>query len=228
MSDSVQNILPKDTYEYLANFADDRTVLEMVRANKSFDSPDFFRRIMERRYPLLLSDKRQDESWKQLYLRTIKYIGLLQEDFQFPYIPVPGFIPEKVYTDIKKAPSYRFVTYGMDYALQAEDMNLIRYMLDNITYKGAALLGAIRRIAKTNNSALMEQLISYNYHFVADAIEIVIYANNRTMLEYILSIPNIDIKMKRETFLNLIDRVRARGTVSDDILQMLIAFSAQR
>ena len=44
--------LDKDTYEYLTNFADDRTVLSLLSANKKFNDPKLFERILSRKYVL--------------------------------------------------------------------------------------------------------------------------------------------------------------------------------
>ena len=49
--------LDKDTYEYLTNFADDRTILNMLAVNRKFNDDDFFRRVLQRKYPTLLEFK---------------------------------------------------------------------------------------------------------------------------------------------------------------------------
>ena len=55
--------LNKDTYLYLAQFADDRTILNMLSVNKKFNDPEFFRQVMTRKYTLLIKYK-GDEDWK--------------------------------------------------------------------------------------------------------------------------------------------------------------------
>lgn len=90
--------LTKDTYEYLLNFADDRTLLNMLSANKKFaqklNDDDFFRQLLEKRYPLLLEFKKEDESFKNLYLREIYYISKIEEKFHIPYYPLKDYNPE--------------------------------------------------------------------------------------------------------------------------------------
>jgi hypothetical protein len=45
----------KDIYEYISNFADDKTVIDMIRANpKVFDKESFYEKVMRKRYPLLI------------------------------------------------------------------------------------------------------------------------------------------------------------------------------
>ena len=51
------DISDKNLYEYIVNFADDRTVLNMLSVNKQFHNQEFFKRILETRYPLLLEFK---------------------------------------------------------------------------------------------------------------------------------------------------------------------------
>jgi len=92
-------ILPKDVYEYLANFADDKTIINMLSVNKKFNDPVFFERIFKRKYPLLIPFKTDYETWKEFYLKMIKYISLLEEEYDIPYIPYPKFNPYDFYRD---------------------------------------------------------------------------------------------------------------------------------
>ena len=162
----MSGILPRDTYEYLMNFADDRTILNMVRANKQFDNQDFFRRVMERRYPHLLTDKKEGESWKQLYLRTMKYIGLLKEVYDFPYVPVPGFIPGDVYQLIKNQPKIIYNndypigniwTYGLSFAVKSDNDDWAYYMI----IKGADPTEYIRKLAKNGDLEGLQIILEY-------------------------------------------------------------------
>ena len=90
--------LTKDTYEYILNFADDRDIINMLSVNKKFRDEDFFKRIMERKYPLLIQYK-QNETWKNLYLRMVKAIYGLQEKINIPYIPLPNYNPYNFYSN---------------------------------------------------------------------------------------------------------------------------------
>lgn len=80
------DILDKNIYEYLANQADDRTILQMLKANVNF-KPDerFFEKLMERRYPYLIAEK-GNKSWRQLYLNTVHYISKLKEEYNYDYV----------------------------------------------------------------------------------------------------------------------------------------------
>ena len=89
--------LTKDTYEYLTNFADDRDIVKMLSVNKQFADPIFFERIFKRKYPLLIKFKDENGTWKNFYLKMVKSIAKLQEEYHIPYIAHPDFNPEKVY-----------------------------------------------------------------------------------------------------------------------------------
>ena len=55
--------LDKDTYEYLTNFADDRTILNMLAVNRKYNDDNFFRRVLQRKYPTLLDFKKKNETY---------------------------------------------------------------------------------------------------------------------------------------------------------------------
>jgi hypothetical protein len=102
------NIQDKNVYEYLINFADDRTILNMLSVNRKFSDDAFFKRVIKRKYPLLVTFKKDGESWRQFFVNMTYYISKLQEDFDIPYIP--GSDPEKFYGQnlfLKKIPKER-------------------------------------------------------------------------------------------------------------------------
>lgn len=56
----------KDVYEYMTNFADDKTVLSMFSVNKKFREEEYFSRVMSKRYPLLIKFRKDGETMKDL------------------------------------------------------------------------------------------------------------------------------------------------------------------
>jgi hypothetical protein len=93
--------LDKDSYEYLTNFADDRTVMALLSANKKFNDPKLFERILMKRYPSLLQFKKEKESWKLFYLKMIKAIAAMKEDFDIDYELSSVFDPDRVYNYLR-------------------------------------------------------------------------------------------------------------------------------
>ena len=78
--------LTKDTYEHILNFADDREIIIMLSLNKKFNDEKLFERVMKKRYPLLIRYRKENETWKELYVRMVFYISKLRELFFIPYI----------------------------------------------------------------------------------------------------------------------------------------------
>ena len=92
--------LTKDTYEYLLNFADDKTILNMLSTNKRFRDEEFFERIMKKRYPLIVRFKDVNQNWREFYIQTIYYLSKLLEVFQLPYLPTLDFNPKAIYNNL--------------------------------------------------------------------------------------------------------------------------------
>ena len=92
--------LTKDTYEYVLNFADDRTILMMLSTNKKFRNEELFKKIMERKYPFLIKYKKSEEDFKDLFIKMIYYMAKLREYFDIVYQEKFGD-PEKHYNELK-------------------------------------------------------------------------------------------------------------------------------
>ena len=90
------NIGDKDIYERITNFADDRTILSMLSVNKKFRDENLFKRIIQRRYPLLIEFKQPEETWQHFFIQMTYYIHKLQEDYGIPYIPTKGYDPREI------------------------------------------------------------------------------------------------------------------------------------
>jgi hypothetical protein len=75
--------ISKDMYLEIAKVSDDRTILQMLDVNKKFNDPEFFRELIIRKYPVLFKFKKIDEDWKHFYLRIVKYMAKLREEFDY-------------------------------------------------------------------------------------------------------------------------------------------------
>jgi Ankyrin repeats (3 copies) len=122
--------IPKDIYEYLLNFVDDKTILNMLSVNKYFRDEKIFQRIMKRKYTLLIEFKK--ETWKELFLRMSYYISKL-EILGIPYIPTKGYNPEKFYKDYKDRKD--IFDLAMYYASEGGHMEIVKLMIE----KGATV-----------------------------------------------------------------------------------------
>jgi ankyrin repeat protein len=118
--------IPKDIYEYLMNFLDDKTILNMLSVNKKFHNKYYFQRLIKRKYPLLIEFKK--ETWKKLFLRMTYYIAKLEEDFGIPYIPTKGYNPEQFYKDHK---DYKNIfDWAMGCAAEGGHMEIVKLMIE--------------------------------------------------------------------------------------------------
>ena len=168
--------IPKDLYDYLTQFADDKTILEMIRVNKKYSNPAFFEKVMKRKYPLLLQFKKDDESMKRFYLKMIFYISKLQEKYEFPYPNTPDLNPEKFYKfltlldkKLKELESLPFVEI---------DNNFIRVRTaDNVIYINKNYNGEIfYEKAPLDESGIIE--VKYDLPRLPTAKELIPLFNN--------------------------------------------------
>ena len=116
----------KDVYEYLTNFADDKTILNMLSVNKKFNDEQFFRRVLERKYPLLIKFKKEEESYKALFIRMVYALSKLKEDFDIPYIPHRDYNPFLFYMGNKTDEG--IYNYAMTYAART-DLDLVKFLI---------------------------------------------------------------------------------------------------
>ena len=118
------NITDPNIYEYIANFADDRTILSMLSVNKKFRDEKLFQRIIQRRYPLLIEFKQRNETWQHFFVQMTYYIHKLEEDYDIPYIPTKGYNPRVLFG---KEDIYDEAMY---YAAEGGSLDLVKFFID--------------------------------------------------------------------------------------------------
>ena len=122
--------LTKDTYEYILNFADDRTILNMLSVNKKFRDEALFERIVKIRYPLLAKYIHYN-TWANYYIEIMYYLSKLEEEFDFPYIKTVEFRPQNLYEYFKKDPGPEtIIIRGLNLANKSGEIDKIKYFLD--------------------------------------------------------------------------------------------------
>ena len=150
----------KDVYEYILNLSDDKTTINMIRANpKVFDNERFYEKVMRRRYPLLIEFRKENETWKALYLRMVYTLAKLQEDYKIPYIPTKGCNPERL---LNAAGNKIFgKEHIYDEALLCAAAGGHIHMIDHFLEKGAKHIDEALRIAgQHSNLNTVKYLIS--------------------------------------------------------------------
>jgi len=120
--------IPKDLYEYLTNFADDRTILSMLSTNKQFRDESFFRRVIERKYPNTIKFKEQDQTWKRFYIETVYYINKIYDLIGYKYTKNATRSPKVYYQYIKKyIDDIDFLLKG---AIKEKDIDFVKFLVE--------------------------------------------------------------------------------------------------
>ena len=145
----------KDVYEHILNLADDKTTINMIRANpKVFDNERFYEKVMRKRYPLLIEFRKENETWKALYLRMVYILAKLEEDYKIPYIPTKGCNPERLLTSATSGEVYNS---ALSCAAAGGNIPLIDYFLE----KGATNIeNALASAGRYSNLNTVKYLIS--------------------------------------------------------------------
>ena len=157
----------KDVYEYILNLADDKTTINMIRANpKIFDNERFYEKVMRKRYPLLLEFRPPALSWKEFYLRMVYTLAKLEEDYKIPYIPTNGCNPERILTSAASGKGYNS---ALSCAAAGGNIPLIDYFLE----KGATNIDqALYSAGRYSNLNTVKYLINKgatNYELLFEA-----------------------------------------------------------
>tara|TARA_R110001599_G_scaffold348704_1_gene576198 strand:- start:112 stop:753 length:642 start_codon:yes stop_codon:yes gene_type:complete len=147
--------LSKDIYEYLTNFADDRTILNMLSVNKKFNDAEFFKRVFLRKYPLLLKFRKEDETLKGLFVRMTYYIAKIEEKYGIPYIPTKNYDPEDFYKADYYYSDLDIKNRAIEWAAKGGHIDIVQLMLD----KGANNYNTIMRFASENGHIDIVQLM---------------------------------------------------------------------
>ncbi len=156
--------LTKDMYEYLANFADDKDIVNMLSVNKKFNDPIFFERIFKRKYPLLVKFKNENETWKHFYLRMIKSIAKLNEQYHIPYIPHVDFNPEEFYVrysrGLGKIHAQRTAVF---YAISINDQKIVEKILRHVDKRdfGSILYDSIYSARSRGKTGMLKFLENF-------------------------------------------------------------------
>ena len=175
-----QNLLTgiRDVDREILNKLDDREFLHLCSLNQTYYinvcDDNYFKRRTEARYPETIFYKREKTNWKKHYLTVVKYISLLETDFDYQYKST-DHSPELLY-DARS-------TYFSERGYHIFDIN-------------DTLIIAI----KDDNYRLVDYLIKQgtNIHNNDDYIlEAAIENRNLLMLKYLLDL-GIDIHASNE------------------------------
>lgn len=143
-------LISKDIYLYLTNFiGDDKTILNMLSVNKKFHNEELFKKVIERKYPLLVTFKDESETWKNFYINNIFYMSALNKKFGIPYIQSKDYNPKELYIRYKEykleklrergKTSYRdfkedvkifVLNISLEYAANSPNIKIMKYLIE--------------------------------------------------------------------------------------------------
>ena len=175
----------KDLYEYILNLADDKTTINMIRANpKVFDNERFYEKVMRRRYPLLIEFRKENETWKALYLRMVYLLAKLEEDYKIPYIPTKGCNPERLLDSAKGASPHAIYNSALVCAAAGGHIHLIDLFLP----KADAIDYALGMAGRYSNLHTVKYLISKGAKHYLFLLENATITGNLEVMKFALNI----------------------------------------
>lgn len=176
--------IPKDLYEYLTNFADDRTILSMLSTNKQFRDENFFRRVMERRYPNVIQFK-GEQSWKRFYIETVYYINKIYDLIKYQYTKKAGKSPKVYYQYIKKY--IDDIDLLLKAAIREKDIDFVKFLVE----KGADPKEWVHEAAINSSPEILDYLRQQGANLrrmrdgpLTDAITYGNYENVKYLIEH--------------------------------------------
>ena len=175
--------ISRDAYMSILEQADDRTILNMLSVNKTYHNKELFKRIMSRRYPLLIKYKNSNETWKKFYMRMTYYLSVLKEEYNLPYIPHQDFSPRYLYSHRHDR---KYLTeLAFRYAAGVGDINLVKYFID----EGVADLNpGMVSAAGGGHMDLVKYLISLGANNFNGAMSLAAYRGEMDMIKYLISL----------------------------------------
>jgi hypothetical protein len=80
------SMISKDILQKIASLSDDGTTLAILATSKEMNKDIYYLAILGKRYPDLIQYRKDNESLKKLYLRSLEVIGILKEQFDYTYV----------------------------------------------------------------------------------------------------------------------------------------------
>ena len=130
----------KDVDRLVLEYIDDKQLLEMCGLNRTYSQrvcdDAFFRRRTIARFPetVQYKDGAKTRTWKNHYLAIIKYIDLLQTDFQYEYT-AEDKSPELLYLSMLVVKRNYYIYYSKNRALMSASeeghLEIVKYLVEN-------------------------------------------------------------------------------------------------
>ena len=178
----------KDLDKYLIEHLPDRELLLLMQTNKQFlqYGQDAYRKRILNKYPLLAKFKKENETWRRLYLEMIFYIAKLKEVYNIDYVPAPSFNPRFFYLDETFHGVREY--YFLDYIAETGDLNLFKKyekrfqrILNDENWIELTLGAAIQ----SGNIELVKYIEEKYSRLIPFHMDFAIISKNHKMIEYV-------------------------------------------
>ena len=126
-----------DIYEYIINFVDEEDIMNMLSANQTFYSKKILLRVMQKRFPVL-STFRKEETWREFYIKMLFSIVELKK-LGIPYIAHPSFNPYEIIS----SGNFRYSTW-LSYSVECGDKVNMNLFLQKTKYYHRALKSSVK------------------------------------------------------------------------------------
>jgi hypothetical protein len=91
----------KDILQKIASLSEDKTALAILATNREMNKDIYYLAIFGKRYPDLIQYRKENESIKHLYLRSLEAIGILKEQFDYSYVSGNPELQLKIFKESK-------------------------------------------------------------------------------------------------------------------------------
>ena len=171
----------KDIYSYIVNLAEDRDVINMLSVNRKFSDDSYFKKVLEKRYPLLLRFKSPYETYKKFYLKMVKYMSKLWEKYKIPYVAAKFFNPESRYKQAAFLDPYSMTLIDV---AEIGNIKLAEYLIGK---SGKITSPAYEAVGKGGTVEMLKFLMSQSskIRWLQNALITAKEFNNREIINYL-------------------------------------------
>ena len=173
--------LTKDTYEYLLNFADDRTMLNMLSVNRKFNDEKLFEKLVKKKYSDLIDYREENETWKHFFIRLVYYVSRLKDVYDIDYFP--GLNPfEFNYLDSQEALDVALIT-----AIRTGNISMIKNLFPKIKIGERTLRRYLREASRHGKLEILLYFLNKAPSLASVIIEDLAYYGRLELIQYLLN-----------------------------------------
>jgi ankyrin repeat protein len=193
----------KDTDRLILSNVDEKELLNICSIDKYtwniVCDDDFLRRKLSLKYPDVNKQKKDNESWKKFFLRSIHYISKLKDYYKYDY--TFGDFEEQLALFISNEEDDNDISVLLLRSCSVEELALVIYCLNNKANVNYACNSPLSTSIRQNNAEIVKYLLDQgsdfdNYDFII-AIKFANLEIVKTLVEKGIDIKNDNNKALR-------------------------------